>query len=116
MVVVEFLVADRQAKLADSRSDHARSNIQIVFVAAPAVEVAQPKASQLGAVRRYALSGVIGEPSRKHLVAQLARTTVEGQIQIEEAVAAWRVSGRVGKHLHCRIFGTAAFVLALEAL
>ena len=93
MVVIKFLVADRQAKLADSRRHDARADIEIVLVAAPAIEVAQPQPFQLGAVRCDPLGRIEGEPSREYLVAQFAGGALEGQVQIECARAwAWSES------------------------
>ena len=61
MVVVEFLVAHRQARDRAMRSaDDARPDIEIVLVAPAAVEVTQPQALELGAAARHALGRIEG--------------------------------------------------------
>lgn len=60
MVVVEFLVTDRQAEISDTLADDPSPDIEVVFVPPAAVEVTEPQALELGAAARHSLGRIEG--------------------------------------------------------
>src|SRR5690348_17200814 len=78
MVVVEFLVPHLEAEVTDARRDHARTDVEVVLVASPTIQIAQAQAAQLGFATGNAFGRIETQPASKHIVAQLAGGAIEG--------------------------------------
>jgi hypothetical protein len=90
---------DVQTEVAHAFGKDARTDIEAVLVAPPAIEVAQPQPLERGDARGDTFDRIVREPASEDVVAQFAGGCVERQIERERFRALRRVGRRVPEHL-----------------